>query len=99
MDVNRFKEMQEEIEQLTDELKKLHEISELEKQTNAQLEIQICELREKLNSKKIQMELETNFEVAELNKRISELQNQLQNMESNYNSKLEESKAEKGKFI
>lgn len=90
--------MQEEIERLTDELSKIQEISELEKQTNVQLEIQIAELKEKLKDKKIQMELETSVEIAELNKIIKELQVKLRDMESGYLKKIEESQIENEKL-
>ena len=63
--------MQEEIERLTEELSKLQELNELEKETNAQYEIQISELKEKLNGKKMQMELEASLEIAELKTRMT----------------------------
>lgn len=92
-----MKDMEDEISKLTDEIGKLHEISELEKKTNAQLEIQIGELKEKLNSKKIQKDLESNVEIAELHNKIKELQKALDDVEKNYQKKMEESKREQGK--
>lgn len=93
-----MRDMQEEIERLTDELKRLQEIGELEKQTNAQLEIQISELKEKLSGKKVEMELEMGLEIAELNKRIKELQMELRETELKYKKKIDESTAENGKI-
>lgn len=92
----QMREMEEEIDKLTLELKKLQDLGELEKRTNAQLEIQVSELKEKLCCKKIQSELEANVEIAELNKRIKELQAQLDDVEKNYQKKMEESKNEQG---
>lgn len=96
-DSNKIKDMQDEIERLTDELSKLQELSELEKETNAQLEIQISELKDKLNGKKMQMELETSVEIAELNRKIKELQIELRDMETRFKKKLDDSVAENGK--
>jgi chromosome segregation ATPase len=98
MDSNRVGEMQEEIERLLDEMRKLQEISELEKRTNAELEVQISELKEKLKNRHIQMELETNVEIAELNKTIQQLQEQLQDIEVGYAKKLEESRVKQGMY-
>lgn len=92
-----MKDMEDEISKLTDEISKLHEISELEKKTNAQLEIQIGELKEKLSSKKIQKDLEANVEIAELHNKIKELQKALDDVEKNYQKKMEESKREQGR--
>lgn len=78
-------------------MKRLQELSELEKQTNAQLEIQVDELKEKLRGKKVQEDLEANLEVAELTKKIKELQTQLDEVEKSYKIKLEDCKKEQGK--
>lgn len=91
--------MQDEIERLTEELSKLQELSELEKETNAQLEIQISELKDKLNGKKMQMELESSVGIAELNKKIKELQIELRDMEMRYKKKLDENASENGKIL
>lgn len=96
-DSNKIRDMQDEIERLTEELSKLQELSDLEKETNAQLEIQISELKDKLNGKKTQMELETTVEIAELNKKIKELQIELREMETRYKKKFDENIAENGK--
>lgn len=88
--------MEDQIKKLTDEIEKLREIGELEKQTNAQLEIQVKELKEKLNSRKIQDELERNVEIAEMTKKIKELQGQLNDVEESYRKKLEDCKKEQG---
>lgn len=80
-------------------MKKLQDISELEKQTNAQLEIQVNELKEKLRCKKVQEELEANLEVAELNKKIKELQQQLDEVDKSFKVKLEDCKLEKGRNL
>lgn len=93
---SKFKGMQEEIQKLQTELQKLHEIEELERNTNAQLEFQVNELREKLTSTDIQKELETNVEIAELNKKIKELQMKLEKMDNEYKRKMQESITEHG---
>ncbi|XP_070489826.1 flagellar attachment zone protein 1-like [Chironomus tepperi] len=97
-DSNKIRDMQDEIERLTEEFNKLQELSDLEKETNAQLEIQITELKDKLNGKKMQMELETSVEIAELNKKIKELQVELREMETRYKKKLDENTAENEKL-
>lgn len=86
--------MEDQIDKLTEELRKLQEISELEKETNAQLEIQVNELKDKLNNKKVQQQLEESVEIAELNRKIKELQKQLDEVEKNYQSKLDDCKRE-----
>lgn len=93
---SQVRELEDEINKLTEDLKKLHEIGELEKRTNAQLEIQVNELKEKLNSNKVQKDLEANVEIAELNKKIKELQTQLDEVEKGYQKKIKECKAEQG---
>lgn len=90
--------MEDQIKKLTEELEKLQEIGELEKQTNAQLEIQVKELKEKLNSRKIQDELEANVEIAELTKKIKSLQAQLNDAEEAYQKKMEDCKKEQGEI-
>lgn len=97
MQADSIKEMQDEIERLTDELRKLQEVREIEKHTNEQLEIQINELKDKLIGKKMQLELETSVEIAELNKKIKELQFEMREMEVNYKRMLDESQNENGK--
>lgn len=94
---NQMKSMEGEIDKLTEEIRKLHEIGELEKKTNAQLEIQIGELKEKLNSKQVQKDLEVNVEIAELNNKIRELQKALDEVEKSYHKKMEDSKREQGR--
>lgn len=96
---SKFKAMQEEIEKLQNELQKLHEIEELERHTNAELEFQVNELREKLSATEIQKELESNVEIAELNKKIKELQLKLDKLDDEYKKKMEESKTEHGNFL
>lgn len=91
--------MESEINMLSEELKKLHEIGELEKKTNALLEIQVGELKEKLCCKKVQKELEENVEIAELNKKIKDLQAQLSEVEKSYMKKMDDSKREQGKIV
>jgi hypothetical protein len=88
--------MEAEINRLSLELKRIQEIGELEKKSSAQLEIQVEELKEKLNDKNLQTELEKNLEIAELNKKIKELQEQLNNAEKGYKKKMEDSKKEQG---
>lgn len=80
--------MEDQINELKSELQRLQEIDNLEKKTNAQLEVQIAELREKLNCKRVEEELETNFIIAELNKKIEELQKQFDKEEKSYQEKL-----------
>ena len=94
-----MRKMEEEINRLSSELKRLQDTGELEKNTNAQLEIQISELKEKLSGKNEQAELEKNVEIAELNKKIKELQVQLDAAEKNYRKKMDESKKEQGKSL
>lgn len=98
LQADSIKEMQDEIERLTDELRKLQEVREIEKHTNEQLEIQINELKDKLIGKKMQLELETSVEIAELNKKIKELQFEMREMEVNYKRMLDESQNENGKW-
>ncbi|KAG5677364.1 hypothetical protein PVAND_007128 [Polypedilum vanderplanki] len=90
--ISEKQDMQEEMNSLMNELKRLQDISELEKRTNAQLEVQISELKEKLKGKEIQNELEINVEIAELNKTIRELQDQLYQKENDYAKRIEEIK-------
>lgn len=92
-------QLEDQIKKLTGELRQLQEISELEKQTNAQLEIQVDELKEKLRGKKVQEELEANLELAALQKNIKELQQQLEDVEKSYKVKLEDCKREQGRKI
>lgn len=73
-------------------------MGELEKQTNTQLEIQINELKDKLTGKKMQMELESTLEIAELNKKIKELQLELREMEGKYKKSIDENALENGTF-
>ena len=94
---NQMRKMEEEINRLSSELKRLQDTGELEKKTNTQLEIQISELKEKLSGKNVQAELEKNVEIAELNKKIKELQVHLDTAEKNYRKKMDESENEQGK--
>lgn len=93
---NQMRGMEDEIDRLSSELKRIQEISELEKKTSAQLEIQVGELKEKLNGKNEESELEKNLEIAELNKKIKELQRQLDDAEKSYKKKMDDSKSEQG---
>lgn len=93
---NQMRGMEDEINRLSAELKRIQEIGELEKNTNTQLEIQVAELKEKLSGKNVQTELEKNLEIAELNKKIKELQLQLDAAERSYNKKMENSMKEQG---
>lgn len=90
--------MEDEIKKLSVELKKLQDVSELEKKTNAQLEIQVSELKEKLSGKNIQKELEENIEIQQLNKKIKDLQAQIEELEKGYKKKMDESKMEQEKL-
>lgn len=92
----QMRSMEDEIGKLTEELKRLQQIGELEKKTNAQLEVQVSELKEKLSGKQTQQELEVNVEIAELNRKIKELQTQLDDIGKEYQKKMEESKKEQG---
>lgn len=98
MDNGKFQGMQDEIQKLQHELQKLHEIEQLERQTNEQLEFQVNELREKLTSTDIQKDLEANLEIAELNKKIIELQKKLDKLADEYEKKIEESRMEYDKM-
>lgn len=89
--------MEDEINRLSSELKRIQDLGELEKRTNAQLEIQVAELKEKLNGKNIEVQLEKNVEIAELTKKIKELQVQLDEAEQNYKKKMDESKRDQGR--
>lgn len=93
---NQMRGMEDEINRLSGELKRIQDIGELEKKTNAQLEIQVAELKEKLLGKNVQSELEKNLEIAELNKKIKDLQSQLDDAEKSYKKKMEDSKSEQG---
>lgn len=86
--------MEAEIEKLHQQLEKLHEVEELERKTNAQLEIQIKELKEKLAATEVKKELEASVEIFELNKKIQELQTNLNELDENYKKKMNESKIE-----
>lgn len=94
---NKLKEMEEEIENLHCQLEKLHEVEELERRTNAQLEIQINELKEKLSSNEVQKNLET-IEISELNRKLQDLQTNLNELDENYKKKMDESKIEYDKM-
>lgn len=89
--------MEEQIKKLTSELQKLQEIGELEKRTNVLLESQIEELKEKLSTKRIQEDLQANVTIAELKKKINELQAQLDGMEKSYQKNLEGCRKEQGR--
>lgn len=90
--------MEDQIRKLTSELEKLQEIGELEKKTNALLEIQVAELKEKLSSKKIEEELEANVTIAEFNKKIKELQTKLDEVEKIYQKKMDDCNKERGEL-
>lgn len=94
---NKVKEMEDEIEKLQSQLGKLQEVEELERRTNAQLEIQIQELKEKLATTEVQKELEAGVEISELTAKIQELQKNLNELDEGYKKKMEESKVEHDK--
>jgi CO dehydrogenase/acetyl-CoA synthase beta subunit len=68
----------------------------LEKETNALLEEQVKELKEKLNGKIVQKELQAGIEIEELTKTIKDLREHLDNVEKNYKEKLNECKKQQG---
>lgn len=91
--------MEDQINKLSSELHKLKEIGELEKKTNAMLEMQVAALKEKLNFKKEEEELETSVTIAEYKKSIKELKAQLDSVETKYQKKLEDCKTEQGNLL
>lgn len=88
---SKLKEMHEEIQKLQRELKDLHDIEELERQTNIQLEQKVNELTQKLSSTDIQKELEINVKIKELQVKLSDLAEE-------YKKKMEENKIERDKL-
>lgn len=85
---------------LTGELKKIQENGDLEKQRNAQLEIQVNELKEKLTSKSAQeMSPAKDSEVLVLNQKLKQLETQLNEAESSYNEKIIDLKKEQGEVV
>lgn len=88
--------IEEQIMKLTSELKKLQENGDAEKKRNAQLEVQINELKDKLFSKNVQETLPSNQEASELNAKLKQLEGQFGEAEKRYNKKIEELKKEQG---
>lgn len=89
-------EMENEIKKLNDDLKKYQQDGELDKETNAQLEVQVQELKEKLGNQKMQGRLEESVQIETLNRKIKELQHQLNEIEKSYQKKVADSKMEQG---
>lgn len=96
---NRSPELENEVKKMKEEIDKVQKDYELEKRTNSQLEIQIKELKEKLSNEKVQKDLEANVQIITLNRKVTELQTQHENIDKDYKSKLEECKKEQGKEI
>ncbi|CAO1319480.1 unnamed protein product [Diamesa hyperborea] len=95
---NRLSEMEEEIQHLNQEIENLQQVGELEKKTNFQLEQEVKLLKEKLSNTEIEKELEQNVEVIALNRKIKDLQKELDDIANVNVKKLIESKSEQEKL-
>lgn len=95
---SRLKEMEEEIQHLNQEIENLQQVGELEKKTNFQLEQEVKLLKEKLSNTEIEKELEQNVEVIALNRKIKDLQKELDDIANVNVKKLNESKSEQEKL-
>lgn len=95
---NSSAQIEDQIANLTAEIKKLKEIGELEKKTNAQLEVQVTELEAQLSSKDkdIDKEIKSKAEIEKLKQKIKDLQTYIDEVEKNYQTKIEECTKEKG---
>lgn len=95
---NSSAQIEDQIANLTAEIKKLKEIGELEKKTNAQLEVQVTELEAQLSSKDkdIDKEIKSKAEIEKLKQKIKDLQTYIDEVEKNYQTKIEKCTKEKG---
>lgn len=91
---SRLSEMEEQINHLNQEIENLQQVGELEKKTNFQLKQEVKLLKEKLSNTEIEKELEHNVEVIALNRKIKDLQNDLDEVANENVKKLNESKIE-----
>lgn len=94
---SRSAEMENETKKLKEEIVCLQKEVELEKKTNTALDVQLKELKEKISNDATQKELETNYEVIVLNKKLTDFQGQIEKMTKEHDKKLAENKKKTGK--
>ena len=90
-------DVETETKKLKEEIVNLQKEVELEKKTNTELDVQLKELKEKISNDATQKDLETNYEVIVLNKKLTEFQAQLEKMTKEHDKKLAENKKKTGK--